>query len=241
MKTKQVIGIIVAIVGVVAIVAFAMDGSSIGSRIGTIGGIALTAFGALYPFIFKEKQQQQQQQQPVLLTKEVARVLADPVIIAENERLQQQVAELEREKLQRDLAQPNLPDYKKAVKPYVAKGDYAKAIELVNPGGAAKEAAEKYIFTAQLYIANYQFKEAEEHYKKAIEIFPSDDNTFAAAVFYYSLNRFNEAKEYFNRCLSMELSPAQRAVVQNNLGLIFEQLNDYPEAEKAFAEALEIY
>ncbi|MDR2496215.1 MAG: tetratricopeptide repeat protein, partial [Tannerellaceae bacterium] len=226
MKTKQVIGIIVGIVGVVAIYFSLKEYSGIGATL----GVLLTAFGALYPFIFKDKQKP-----VVVLSKDYLHELAGEEIALRDKTI---------EELRQQLAEKDLPDYKEAVKPYVDEGNYAKAIELVNPDGAAEEAAEeaaeKYIFQAQLYIAGYQFKEAGEHYRKAVEIFPSAENTFAAAEFYQELNRVNDAKEYYERCLEMELLPVNRASVLNNLGNIFEQSNDYPEAEKAYAEALKI-
>ncbi|MDR2496973.1 MAG: tetratricopeptide repeat protein [Tannerellaceae bacterium] len=224
MKTKLVSAIGIVAIGVIGATAIwlSTDGYV---RIASLAALILTVFIFLHQVVFKDK--------PVVLSKDYLHELAGEEIALRDKTI---------EDLNKQIAAMKNPKYKKAAKKYIKRGDYAKAIEII--GAYIKkytsETAEVYIFQAQLYIANFQFKEAEEHYRKAVEIFPSLENTFAAAEFYCSLNRFNEAKDYYGRCLDMELSPSNRASVQNNLGNILEDSKDYPSAEKAYTEALEI-
>ncbi|GHV52206.1 hypothetical protein FACS1894181_15090 [Bacteroidia bacterium] len=155
------------------------------------------------------------------------------------------------ESLKQQLAGKDLPDYMEKAKPYVEEKNFEKAIEsidtekILNVAEKAKEdlekAADQLIFKAQLYIANFQFPEAEAHYKQAADIFPSYYNNFAAASFFQDLNRFKEAEDYYTRCLNQATSPEDRATVLNNLGNVQRALNDYPQAEASYTEALQTY
>ncbi|GHV48757.1 hypothetical protein FACS1894181_05430 [Bacteroidia bacterium] len=144
------------------------------------------------------------------------------------------------EELKEQLASKDIPDYQQTAKKYWNEGNLLKAIESVDTD-MASDRAERLIFKAQLYIANFQFDEAEAHYKQAADIFPSYDNNFAAARFFYGLNRFKEAEDYYTRCLNQVTAPEERATVLNNLGEVQRNLNYYTQAEASYTEALKTY
>jgi tetratricopeptide (TPR) repeat protein len=173
-----VTAIICGVIGIILYVHAYCNGNKKESVIG-IAAFVVSILLGLASFVDK----------PAPFSLEVAQKLAD-------ERLTEEVAiqKTTIEELHKRLAEKDLPEYMQVVKELFDKGEYAKAIARLDAYKKEKD-AEFYIFTAQLYIANYQFKEAGEHYRKAVEIFPSYDNTFAAARFYQDLNRFNEAKE----------------------------------------------
>ena len=134
-----------------------------------------------------------------------------------------------------------LPDYKQHALELRAEGKKEEAIESVNTEAGDEEAANRHIFKAELLIDNFQFDEAEQHCKQAVTIFPSYDNNFAIADFYFNLNKFPEAIEYYNRCLNLTNLPEEKADVLNNMGLALWKNNDYSEAEVSYKEALKIF
>ncbi|GHV48782.1 hypothetical protein FACS1894181_05540 [Bacteroidia bacterium] len=121
------------------------------------------------------------------------------------------------------------------------KGKLQEAIDSIDTNVEYEEAAKKLIFKAQLYIANFQFDEAEAHYKQAADIFPSYENYGTAGNFFYRLNRFKEAEDYYARSLKQATSPEERAGVLNNLGNVQCYLNEHAQAEASYTEALKIY
>ena len=134
-----------------------------------------------------------------------------------------------------------LPDYKKRSLELWAEGRKKEAIESVDTTIMDKEAADRHIFRAQLFIDNFQFDEAEQDYIQAVTIFPSYDNNFAAAYFYSSLNNFSEAISFYNYCIGLTNIPEEKARVLNNLAILHRNVNEYPKALKEYEKALEIY
>ncbi|MDR2495980.1 MAG: tetratricopeptide repeat protein [Tannerellaceae bacterium] len=220
MKTTIIISCVA--LGVIAAAA-ALISNNIVYMLATL---IIAVVGVLLTQIFKAE--------PAIVTPEIAANIVDDTLLHKIALRDKTI-----EELQQQLAEKDLPDYLQATKPFVEKGEYAKAIARLDAYKKEKD-AEFYIFRARLYIANSQFDEACGNYNMAVDTWPSFDNTLAAAKFYYSLNRFREAQGYLKHCLEMELSAEQRASVLNNLGMIFWQSNEYSEAEKAYAEALEI-
>ncbi|GHV47545.1 hypothetical protein FACS1894181_01220 [Bacteroidia bacterium] len=102
---------------------------------------------------------------PVQLGLDLARELADERLIAENAMQAKTIEELKEQ-----LASKDIPDYQQTAKKYWNEGKLPEAINSVDTDAALKDAAERLIFKAQLYIANFQFPEAEAHYKQAADI-----------------------------------------------------------------------
>ena len=142
--------------------------------------------------------------------------------------------------LNKELSRKDLSMWEQDVKDYLEKGELQKAIESIDTDAGDEEAARKHIRKAQLYIVNFQFTEAEQHYKKAVVVFPSYDNNFAIARFYDDLNKFPEAIAYYSHCLSFATSPQEKATVFSNMGSVQWKNNAYREAEASLKEALKI-
>ena len=145
------------------------------------------------------------------------------------------------ENLEKELARKNLPAWEQVVKDFLEKNELLKAIESINTDAGDEEAAQKHIRKAQLYIVNFQYNEAEQHFLQAVTIFPSFYNSSAIAEFYYNLNEFSEAITYYNHCLNLTSNLQNRAAVLNNLGLLRWKTNEYPQALEEFGKALEIH
>jgi len=79
-----------------------------------------------------------------------------------------------------------------------------EAIKSVKIVAVGEEAAKRHIFLAELYIDNFQFYEAEQHFIKAVSIYPSPKNYYAAAGFFSIMGNSNKAIEYFNYTLKKE-------------------------------------
>jgi len=144
------------------------------------------------------------------------------------------------EVLKEELARKDLPTWEQVVRDYLEKGKLQEAIESIDTNVSDEEAAQKHIRKAQLYITNFQFTEAEQHYKQAVAVFPSYDNNFAIAAFYYRLNKLSEAITYYNHCLSLVTLPQERAAVLHDMGCIQYKNNAYREAEASYKGSLKI-
>ena len=147
----------------------------------------------------------------------------------EKERLEKTIADLRKGTLVWDT-----------ISSFLEKGEIQKAIEAIDTDASDKDAAHKHIAKAQLYILNFQFDKAEQHYIKAADISHSYDTNLALADFYNNQNMLHEAIEYYARCLNFEISLGEKATVLNLMGNMQSQNNDYS-AEKSYQGALEIY
>ncbi|MDR0544868.1 MAG: tetratricopeptide repeat protein [Odoribacteraceae bacterium] len=103
-----------------------------------------------------------------------------------------------------------------------------------------KKDADARILKAKMLALKYDFPNAETNYLKAVSIFPSFENNSLVASFYYDLNKFKEAQVYCTNCLSLAKTPDDRASTLNNLGNLQLAINEYPQAESSYQEALQI-
>jgi len=205
------------------------------SSMGNLAGAALAIvglIGTIFPLflLLKEKNQPS-----IKFDLDLASKLAD-------ERLKEEIAlrDITIASLKEKLSLKNLMSWDIIVKECLEKGDLKKAIASIDTDASDEETAQKHIRKAQLYILNFQFTEAELHYKQAVTIFPSFETNIEIAKFYSNLNRFNESITYYNKCLTHTDLPQDRALVLNNLGNLKSDIDAYPEAEALFKEALEI-
>ena len=153
-------------------------------------------------------------------------------------------------KLQADYAnRDQLPDHQRHALELCAVGKMEEAIASVHTDASNQEAAGRHLFLAELLIDASRFDEAEQHYLKAVTIFPSYDNHLAAGHFYASLShpffpsrhQCLKALQYYKRCLSLAGSPEQKARVLNKLGRLHNDLHKYTKALKSYKKALKIY
>ena len=160
----------------------------------------------------------------------------------ELEELKADLQEANKAKLQAEYAnRDNIVDYKKHALELWHKGKKEEAIKSVDTDVADEEAANRHIFKAELLIDNFQFDEAEQHYKQAAAVFPSYDNIFTIADFYYDLNKFPEAIEYYNLSLNLADLPENKTRILNDMGNAQQRNNDYSEAETSYNKALKIH
>ncbi|MDR2498457.1 MAG: tetratricopeptide repeat protein [Tannerellaceae bacterium] len=102
-------------------------------------------------------------------------------------------------------------------------------------------AADALASEADQYFYDGLYEEATARFVKAVELYPSYSNTLLAAEGFRDMKMFDKAKEYYSRCLKMELHPFDRASALHELGSALKELKEYPEAEKAYLESLEIF
>ncbi|MDH4462350.1 MAG: tetratricopeptide repeat protein, partial [Flectobacillus sp.] len=111
-----------------------------------------------------------------------------------------------------------------------AKADSIIALHTRNLKGLAKE-----------YIFKFDFKSAEEKYEELVTADTTNyDNTFAFAYFLDNQNQHDKAIKYYLRALKLAPSESDMAYTQNNLGTLYQDINDYPAALNAYTKALEI-
>ena len=160
-------------------------------------------------------------------------------MLAENEAViwKENYNKLQAEYTNRD----NLSDYKQHALELRHKGKIEEAIESIDTNAADEEAANRHIFKAELLIDNFQFDEAEKHYKQAVTIFPSYDSCYTIASFYYNLNKFHEGIEYYKHCLNLADIPENKAAILNDMGNAQLNNTDFTKAEASYQEALKIY
>jgi len=233
-KLKVIIWItsVLTVIGIgVSGYAYFIEESSMGNLAGAIFAIvsfivAMVSFATL----MKEKEKP-----PMLLDFNTATRLAD-------ERLKKEIDLRDKtiEELKKELAHKDLPQWEQIVRVHLEKGELQKAIESINTDAGDKEAVQKHIRKAQLYITNFQFTEAEQQYKQAIDVLPSFNNYFAIARFYVDLNRFSEATDYYNHCLSLATTLQNRAAVLNCMGVVQWMNNAYFKANASLKEALKL-
>ncbi|MDR2497906.1 MAG: tetratricopeptide repeat protein [Tannerellaceae bacterium] len=143
--------------------------------------------------------------------------------------------------VERDIKERLNDKYKITLSRYLARDDYDAAIKSlqINPDKPI-EAANRCILIAKLCIIDARFREAEEYFQKAMVISPTVYTMSAMGDFYFDLGMYAEAKQNYERCLSMELPPLNKINVLNCLGMTLRDWKKYPAAEKVFAEALDI-
>ena len=160
----------------------------------------------------------------------------------ENEHLKKMVDDYGKKLDEAYTNKNNLPYYQQKALKLRAEGKIEEAVTEASEGAGKtdKETAERHIFTAELYIINRRFDDAEKHFKQAAAVFPSYDTNFATAQFYYDLNKFHEAIAYYQKCLNFEIPQQNRAGVLNNMGNAQCNNRAFPAAEISYREALTI-
>lgn len=141
--------------------------------------------------------------------------------------------------LQKEVAGKTTPKYKKRLFGLIWNGEYAKAIEQLETDAAdAQEAVDRHVFKAKLCIADCRFKEAEVFYRKSVTIAPSVDNFTNAAMFYYELRKYKEAKRCYENCLELDMPDPERALILYHLGMVYSEVRQMSEAKTIYKEAL---
>ncbi|MDR1646349.1 MAG: tetratricopeptide repeat protein [Tannerellaceae bacterium] len=139
-------------------------------------------------------------------------------------------------------ANPSPPLYKEAYDLF-SQGKLDETLALLdkdNLEDKRKGLATFYILKAQTLDLKNNFQDAEVNYRIAAAIFPSFENNFQVARFYYKQNNFPDAETYYTRCLPLAKTPVEKAIVLNNVGILHWNKKDYPKAAKAFEETLQI-
>jgi|GEM_PF-2460229 len=108
--------------------------------------------------------------------------------------------------------------------------------------------AEEYLLFALTVQTDYtnphRYRAAREKFELSIKGYANDSNVFYYAYFLAKHNQFAEAEKYYRRYLDEFpelISPADRAMVLNNLANLHTNLNQPDEALKEYDEALRFY
>ena len=133
--------------------------------------------------------------------------------------------------------------YKQAFN-YFIDGDLAKALEELSKtklDDEEKKLAEARTLKAKILQLQYKFDEAENNFLRAVNIFPSFDTYFQIGNFYQKLNRFDQAIDFYEKCLLENLKDDSKGLILNNLGLLYRAKHDFLNAEISYQKALDIY
>jgi tetratricopeptide (TPR) repeat protein len=87
---------------------------------------------------------------------------------------------------------------------------------------------------AQLLQANHRLTDAEQEYRQAIHLRPSDDAWFALATLYATQKRYSEAEPCLKQSISYSQIPYERL---RSLGLLYVAMNQPQQALQAFDQA----
>jgi tetratricopeptide (TPR) repeat protein len=124
------------------------------------------------------------------------------------------------------------------------EGKHDEAIAKFNEViGQAPKCVECYTNIAASHIAKKEYDQAEATYKKALEINPNSADVYnALAGLYNSQKKFDQAAEASAQAAKLgAASPGgASASAVFNQGVIMWNANKYPEAKKAFAEAVKL-
>ena len=125
----------------------------------------------------------------------------------------------------------------------------AEAIVLEDRAKAKRDTAAKtkaeviqgYTIRAEMLISLSQFDEGLRNFAKAVALDSLDfdlNNKYAYAL--QNQNRFGLATQKFQHLLSLAQDSAQKAIVLNNLGILYKDQNEYKKGVEAHQEALNI-
>jgi tetratricopeptide (TPR) repeat protein len=121
---------------------------------------------------------------------------------------------------------------------------WAGLLYRVTSNKAIENAVQECLFTAQLVTVQFRFEDAEKAYLQAIDAeSDSFEANFAYAGFSQNLNRFEQAKAAYGRCLEWARKKGkdeELAATLNNLGVLDSDQGRMKEARKEYAEALQI-
>jgi tetratricopeptide (TPR) repeat protein len=96
------------------------------------------------------------------------------------------------------------------------------------------------ILKAQMLELQYDFENAEANYLKVVSISPSFCNNLRVTNFYLKLNELKKAELYYTHCAALAKTTEEKACILNNLGILQCVINEHPEAEASYREALQI-
>jgi tetratricopeptide (TPR) repeat protein len=112
-------------------------------------------------------------------------------------------------------------------------------------GNGIRDAVQAWLLKAQLFTVQFRFEDAEKAYEAAIDATPdSPEASFAYARFNQELNRYEEARIAYHRCLEWARKHNDSAGLGqtlNDLGLLDKDENRLEEAREDYAGALQAY
>jgi len=164
------------------------------------------------------------------------------------------VALAQAKKLAENFAQVNLDEasdlYKKAFEFYKS-GDIKQALKVLDKeklDAELKKLKEKgtqlakdYILGARLLIITANFPEAESYYDQALEADAENvDNYLEFTAYLWKQKNFRKGAAICQKALAIKMDEWSKAAFLNNLGLLYSDTTRLTEAEKVYAEALEI-
>ncbi|MDR0955387.1 MAG: tetratricopeptide repeat protein [Rikenellaceae bacterium] len=144
------------------------------------------------------------------------------------------------EDIQRD---PNPSERKQKAEEEFRKGNIDKALQMLDSDALAndtEQTAGEYRFKAWMLKLKQDYAEAERHYRRAVEIYPSFSNTFALAKYLQDQNRHQEAEMYYTECLKNASDDNERVGTLHNLANLHNDTNQPQKAEAEYSEALGI-
>ena len=95
-----------------------------------------------------------------------------------------------------------------------------------------------YINKGLSFLKQRKYNEAEENFKKAIEINPQNDSAYYnLGNIYKRQQKYNEAEESYKKAI--EINP-QNDSAYNNLGILYQLQQKYSNAEESYKKAIEI-
>jgi tetratricopeptide (TPR) repeat protein len=116
----------------------------------------------------------------------------------------------------------------------------AQQILLLAKDKQDEQAAYSHVMLAQTFALQNNYPEAETHYRKAVDIYPSFFNLSVLAAFYHQQRDYKNAEIYLQQCSPLAHNDEEKAGILNNLGTLLYDINDYDAARKAYEDALEI-
>jgi len=138
-----------------------------------------------------------------------------------------------------------------------AEASYKKALDILSQ---QKEADTKLVETMKAGMLHQlgmvaqeqrQYKQAEEYYKKALEIFIRFNDRLEQSEAYHQLGylaqeqrQYEQAEEYYKKALEIKIEFNDRykqASTYHQLGRVAQEQRQYKQAEEYFKKALEIY
>ncbi|MDR0995283.1 MAG: tetratricopeptide repeat protein, partial [Tannerella sp.] len=96
------------------------------------------------------------------------------------------------------------------------------------------------VIKGQAFEMDNEYAEAEKQYLRAVDICPSFDNFLVLGNYYFRQNNHAEAEAAYKKALAIASDDSEKAGTLNNLAVLHDDIHKYAEAEKEYAEALEI-
>ena len=104
------------------------------------------------------------------------------------------------------------------------------------------EEAKEYMLKAKIKIAKFDFANAEIYYQKAIDADPENlDNLHEFAVYLQNQNQFLKARPLYEKAMKLAKGEIEKVAILGNLGVLYNDQNEYDKAADAFNRALTIY